>query len=831
MSNRVNLTLDVTKTGIQNPLIKVRQGDGGFETLRTTVTSNGEPLDLQGWTITFMGTTAGSHKIVDGNVTLVEAPNGIFDYTPSKAWGMDIGEFKIAYFKFVKGDGSASSANFRVNVIEAVDLTQEEAQNYISVVDTTIAEINQHLTDSLAHVTQSIADANNNANTVSSNVTTLGNRVDEYNNKLAAVKIGGRNLLLGSRDWSGDNRWYMRNTLTNYQYRGNVIAATSSAWTGPIYNIQNTGSMQVGKIYTFSTYVKNTSDTDTEVAIYYDPAIVTPDGNSSNVPAHSDWTRIYTTFKVIKDPATSTYGLRCESKNNVTNGQIQFAGYKLEEGNVPTDWSPAPEDIASKVKTVYNIEDYGAKSFDMNFDNGKVINDILAKIGDNGGTILIPAGDFWLTTPIIVKRNYVTIQGINSGFRSNIDAEVGNGLSHPGAGSHLLLMPSLENGIIIGENGKSPRISGITIDRINIQGARERSATVSQTGINIVQDNDGVIISNNVIMNLNYGVIGNGSDAIAIRNNWICELQNAVQLLNGSQQPSITNNYFGAQPSGITLKLDYAMYANISGNNIYPDGFTNIELNNCTMSIISGNNIQSFYTGMITVNGGNNNSISSNMIYARSNGGKWVADPLGRDDKYGIIQISSDNTTVTANHIISEQPVDATRILVRKGNNVRISSNTILGNVSKNKIVCNGIDANNVVVFNSVTNDEFDSGLNTSNRNVWSLALEDNYKNTASTTANYFGATISFMRIGKLVTFTSGVSAFSSNVNAGLTSGVIPNGFKPALQQNVSAANQSSASNFFSFDDGGGIYSYGTYSSGAQPRISGTYITTDSWPV
>lgn len=157
MSNRVNLTLDITKTGIQNPLIKVRQGDGGFETLRTTVTSNGEPLDLQGWTVTFMGTTAGNHKIVDANVTIVEAPNGIFDYTPSKAWGMDIGEFKIAYFKFVKGDGSASSANFRVNVIEAVDLTQEEAQDYISVVDATIAEVKEHLTNSLADVTASVA--------------------------------------------------------------------------------------------------------------------------------------------------------------------------------------------------------------------------------------------------------------------------------------------------------------------------------------------------------------------------------------------------------------------------------------------------------------------------------------------------------------------------------------------------------------------------------------------------------------------------------------------------------------------------------------------------
>ena len=193
MSNRVNLTLDVTKTGIQNPLIKVRQGDGGFETLRTTVTSNGEPLDLQGWTITFMGTTAGDHKIVDGNVTLVEAPNGIFDYTPSKAWGMDIGEFKIAYFNFVKGDGSASSANFRVNVIEAVDLTQEEAQNYISVVDATITEVREHLESSLADVTQSIAATSSAAGSLSVQVSGAVNQVNSATSSAVSVASSAAN--------------------------------------------------------------------------------------------------------------------------------------------------------------------------------------------------------------------------------------------------------------------------------------------------------------------------------------------------------------------------------------------------------------------------------------------------------------------------------------------------------------------------------------------------------------------------------------------------------------------------------------------------------------
>ena len=106
----------------------------------------------------------------------------------------------------------------------------------------------------------------------------------------------------------------------------------------------------------------------------------------------------------------------------------------------------------------------------------------------------------------------------------------------------------------------------------------------------------------------------------------------------------------------------------------------------------------------------------------------------------------------------------------------------------------------------------------------------DDYQNIASADVNYLGVTISFVRIGKLVTFTSGVTAFNADVAIGLTNNVVPNGFKPALQQNVRAASQATAPAFFSFDGAGALYSYNIFSSGTQPRISGTYITTDTWP-
>lgn len=248
MSNRVNLTLDVTKTGIQNPLIKVRQGDGGFETLRTTVTSNGEPLDLQGWTITFMGTTAGDHKIVDGNVKLIEAPNGIFDYTPSKAWGMDIGEFKIAYFKFVKGDGSASSANFRVNVIEAVNLTQEEAHDYISAIDTTIAEINNHLTDSLANVKQSVAETSSTASSLSVQVSSAANQVNSAASNATSVTSS-----------AVDNVNSVASSAVE-----NVNSVASSITTNEAQFVRKTGTETIAGDKTFTSTINGNAATATK---------------------------------------------------------------------------------------------------------------------------------------------------------------------------------------------------------------------------------------------------------------------------------------------------------------------------------------------------------------------------------------------------------------------------------------------------------------------------------------------------------------------------------------------------------------------------------------
>lgn len=200
MANGIVLNIDTTKSEFQNPMVQLRQGDGNYQSLSVTVTSNGEPFDLTGWTTTFMGTTAGGFKIVDTASTVTNALQGQFTYTPPKSWGQDQGEFKNAYFKFTKSDETASGASFRVNVLDAVDLTAEEAGNYISVVDVMIDQVKTDMDTKLSETKKTLADTQSQANSVQTNVNELNTNVND-------LKAQNNNIKTADNTWTGKNRF------------------------------------------------------------------------------------------------------------------------------------------------------------------------------------------------------------------------------------------------------------------------------------------------------------------------------------------------------------------------------------------------------------------------------------------------------------------------------------------------------------------------------------------------------------------------------------------------------------------------------------------------
>lgn len=241
MAKGIVLNIDTTKSEFQNPMIELRQGDGNYQSLDVTVTSNGSPFNLTGWTITFMGTTAGGFKIVDTSVSNVDTANGKFTYTPPKAWGQDEGMFKEAYFKFTSGDNGnsvASGASLRVNVLTAVDLTEEEAGNYISVVDVMIDKVKTDMDNKLKDTQVTLNATQTQAHTVQGNVDALNTNVND-------LKAQNNNIRTADNEWTGVNTFDQkivgslktrRATFSDYA----VIAKSMDQYTGKWFVMDET---------------------------------------------------------------------------------------------------------------------------------------------------------------------------------------------------------------------------------------------------------------------------------------------------------------------------------------------------------------------------------------------------------------------------------------------------------------------------------------------------------------------------------------------------------------------------------------------------------------
>lgn len=370
--------------------------------------------------------------------------------------------------------------------------------------------------------------------------------------------------------------------------------------------------------------------------------------------------------------------------------------------------SASNETISSQTMALDPV-DYGAQLNDPNFDNAPIINNLINNMPPSGGVIELPAGEMWIHSPIKINRSYVTIRGVNAGTRSNIDPEEQTGLNHPGGGSKLVLGNNCQTAIVSERRVGAPRVSSIQLESFLIQG---RGTDTGQIAVNIDQDNDAVRIIGVSTINVDTGLRLNGADACTVRGCWISEVRNGLLSVGASQQLLVANNYFGTQPLGKSVFLENPNWANIVGNNIYPDGHVCLEAigaNDCTFT---GNNIQSYYTGAVIIKG-NGNLFSGKVQALRDGAGNWKSDPIGRDGLYGLIHVDGNDNHITASTINSAQPENNTRILIIGGNGNWVTNTKIYGISSNRKVVVNGSCVDTRIVHSASSFDVDKASSNT----------------------------------------------------------------------------------------------------------------------
>lgn len=210
-----------------------------------------------------------------------------------------------------------SVKNTAKNNSSRLDVMDNEIQSKVTSTDV------NNIVDSKGYTTTSSVQSmiTQSAGSINETITNLTNRFN-------SLQVGGRNL------------------LTNTDKDISVTSHTTDGW--PAWaNIDTGFSFEHGKTYTFSTEAKNSTDkiaeasirvfeasTNTQVGIYAFPA----DGNRHSV-----------TFTIPND--THDYHLLFYAGHaGIVPGVDVTTTYhhpKLELGTMATDWSPAPEDMAT----------------------------------------------------------------------------------------------------------------------------------------------------------------------------------------------------------------------------------------------------------------------------------------------------------------------------------------------------------------------------------------------------------------------------------------------------------------------------------------------------
>ncbi|MFD1430435.1 BppU family phage baseplate upper protein [Lacticaseibacillus mingshuiensis] len=141
------VTLDSKNTIAPEPVF-LRQGDKtGAVVIDATLSDNGTAISLDGFTPMFKANTAdGAAVIADSTgFTVVDTAGGEFTYKVPNALSAAPGKIKTAYFSFLDADGSESTFDVAFVIKAAVDMSQTQADDYITIIDGTLNSLREQI--------------------------------------------------------------------------------------------------------------------------------------------------------------------------------------------------------------------------------------------------------------------------------------------------------------------------------------------------------------------------------------------------------------------------------------------------------------------------------------------------------------------------------------------------------------------------------------------------------------------------------------------------------------------------------------------------------------
>ena len=248
------------------------------------------------------------------------------------------------------------------------------------------------------------------------------------------------------------------------------------------------------------------------------------------------------------------------------------------------------------------------------------------------------------------------------------------------------------------EREGSPRISSVEFENFCIDGLHfvddgtgepnpENTYVNGKTGIYVAGAQDSFRITGMGFVYLEHAITIYHADALSIHDNFIAECGSCIELRGWGQASKVTENLIGAGYKGYSIYAQNFGGLLVSSNNIFPRGKSSVHFDGVARSIVTGNRFHSFYPGMLVMERNcAENLVSSNHFYrSREPWPPMRQHDNGLDDLYGLVYISGNYNTVTANHfseIIDREfitPADAKPVIIRiaSGRNNYVNANHI----------------------------------------------------------------------------------------------------------------------------------------------------------
>lgn len=193
------------------------------------------------------------------------------------------------------------------------------------------------------------------------------NSAASANNKIDGLKVGGRNIAEKTNQgvtgwlWSMKTGGYSMTEIVENGVRTCKIVRNNvvqSGWSVIQYGNIGRAKWKPNTVYTITMYVKGS------VSTRINPYFREPDSTDAlgtvtavkNKIVANEWQKLEWRFKTANPlPSSANQTTYFLDMNSDVGVWYQFKDLKIEEGNIATDWTPAPEDALDSVDVEYYL--------------------------------------------------------------------------------------------------------------------------------------------------------------------------------------------------------------------------------------------------------------------------------------------------------------------------------------------------------------------------------------------------------------------------------------------------------------------------------------------